>query len=138
MCSRMKVASGRKAMTRILLVEDNELNRDMLSRRLERRGYEVDVARDGKEGLSMAGAYSPDLILLDLSLPEMDGYEVLRHLRQDSRMKGIPVIALTAHALVTDRGHALAAGFDDYDIKPIELPRLLQKMGTLLSTEAAL
>ena len=125
-------------MTRILLVEDNELNRDMLTRRLARRGYDVEVARDGREGLSMADTSSPDLILLDLSLPEMDGFEVLRHLKQDSRMKSIPVIALTAHALVTDRSRALAAGFDDYDIKPIEMPRLLQKMETLLHREAAL
>lgn len=124
-------------MSRILLVEDNELNRDMLSRRLARRGYKVDVARDGREGLSMADTCSPDLILLDLSLPEMDGFEVLRHLKQHYRMKGIPVIALTAHALVTDRSRALAAGFDDYDIKPIEMPRLLKKMDTLLSSEAA-
>jgi len=125
-------------MTRILLVEDNELNRDMLSRRLTKRGYEVEVAADGREGIYMADTYSPDLILLDLSLPEMDGFEVLKHLKQDSRMKSIPVIALTAHALVTDRRRALAAGFDDYDIKPIEMPRLLQKMNTLLSKETAL
>jgi two-component system, cell cycle response regulator DivK len=125
-------------MTRILLVEDNELNRDMLTRRLARRGYEVEIAKDGREGLSMAETYSPDLILLDLSLPEMDGFEVLQHLKQDSRMKNIPVIALTAHALLTDRSRALAAGFDDYDIKPIEMPRLLQKMDTLLRCEASL
>ena len=125
-------------MTRILLVEDNELNRDMLTRRLARRGYEVEIARDGKECLFKADACAPELILLDLSLPEMDGFEVLRHLRQDSKMKTIPVIALTAHALVTDRSRALAAGFDDYDIKPIELPRLLQKMDTLLQVETAL
>jgi two-component system, cell cycle response regulator DivK len=125
-------------MTRILLVEDSELNSDMLSRRLIKRGYEVDVATDGREGICMADTCSPDLILLDLSLPEMDGFEVLKHLKQDSRMKNIPVIALTAHALVTDRHRALAAGFDDYDIKPIEMPRLLQKMNTLLSKEAAL
>lgn len=124
-------------MTRILLVEDNELNRDMLLRRLARRGFDVEVARDGREGLSMADTSSPDLILLDLSLPEMDGFEVLRHLKQNSKMKSIPVIALTAHALVTDRSRALAAGFDDYDIKPIEMPRLLQKMETLLHGEAS-
>jgi two-component system cell cycle response regulator DivK len=125
-------------MTRILLVEDNELNRDMLTRRLSRRGYEVEIAKDGREGLSVAETYSPDLILLDLSLPEMDGFEVLQHLKQDSRMKNIPVIALTAHALLSDRSRALAAGFDDYDIKPIEMPRLLQKMDTLLRSEASL
>lgn len=119
-------------MRRILLVEDNELNRDMLSRRLVRRGYEVEIAVDGREGLSMASASSPDLILLDLSLPEMDGWEVLRRLKQDPKMKSIPVVALTAHALVTDRNRALEAGFDDYDIKPVEMPRLLQKMETLM------
>jgi two-component system, cell cycle response regulator DivK len=125
-------------MTRILLVEDNELNRDMLTRRLTRRGYQVEIAIDGIEGLKMAGTCSPDLILLDLSLPEMDGYEVLQNLKRDSRMKCIPVIALTAHALITDRNRALATGFDDYDIKPIEMPRLLQKIDTLLNSEAAL
>lgn len=119
-------------MRRILLVEDNELNRDMLSRRLVRRGYEVEIAADGREGLSMASASSPDLILLDLSLPEMDGWEVLRRLKQDPKMKSIPVVALTAHALVTDRNRALEAGFDDYDIKPVEMPRLLEKMETLM------
>jgi two-component system cell cycle response regulator DivK len=121
-------------MHRILLVEDNELNQDMLSRRLQRRGYHVEVAKDGKEGLQKADVSSPDLILLDLSLPEMDGWEVLRHLKQHPKMKKIPVVALTAHALVTDRERALKAGFDDYDIKPIEMPRLLQKMETLLNS----
>jgi CheY-like chemotaxis protein len=120
-------------MARILLVEDNELNRDMLSRRLQRRGYQVELAANGKEGLQMADTTSPDLILLDLSLPEMDGWEVLRHLKQHPKMKSIPVIALTAHALVTDRNRAFEAGFDDYDIKPIELPRLLNKMELLLN-----
>src|SRR5512135_2242374 len=120
-------------MTRILLVEDNELNRDMLSRRLQRAGYQVELAIDGKQGLQMADAASPDLILMDLSLPEMDGWEVVRRLKQHPKMKSIPVVALTAHALVTDRERALEAGFDDYDIKPVELPRLLKKMETLLS-----
>jgi CheY-like chemotaxis protein len=124
-------------MPRILLVEDNELNRDMLSRRLMRRGYQVDMAADGKEGLQMAEVITPDLILLDLSLPGMDGWEVLRQLKQHPRMKHIPVVALTAHALVTDRNRALEAGFDDYDIKPVEMPRLLKKMETLLNTEGA-
>ncbi len=122
-------------MSRILLVEDNELNRDMLSRRLIRRGYRVDLAADGMEGLQMAEATSPDLILLDLSLPGMDGWEVLRRLKQHPVMKHIPVVALTAHALVTDRNRALEAGFDDYDIKPVEMPRLLKKMETLLNSE---
>jgi two-component system, cell cycle response regulator DivK len=120
-------------MTCILLVEDNEMNRDMLSRRLTRRGFEVVIAVDGKEGLEMAGKASPDLILLDLSLPEMDGWEVLNRLKQDPKMQQVPVIALTAHALVTDRDRALKAGFDDYDIKPVELPRLLKKMDSLLN-----
>jgi two-component system, cell cycle response regulator DivK len=119
-------------MARILLVEDNELNRDMLSRRLARRGYEVEMAVDGIDGLRMAAAILPDLILLDLSLPEMDGWEVLRQLKQDAQMKKIPVVALTAHALVTDRTRALEAGFNEYDIKPVEMPRLLKKMETLL------
>jgi two-component system, cell cycle response regulator DivK len=120
-------------MARILLVEDNELNRDMLTRRLARRGYQVETAADGKQGLEMAGSSSPDLILLDLSLPEMDGWQVLQQLKQDPKMRSIPVMALTAHALVTDRVRALQEGFDDYDIKPIELPRLLQKVETLLN-----
>ena len=120
-------------MARVLLVEDNELNRDMLSRRLQRRGYEIAVAVDGMQGLTMARTSSPDLILLDLSLPLLDGWEVLRQLRDADHTKVIPVIALTAHALVTDRDRALSAGFDDYDTKPIELPRLLSKMDTLLS-----
>jgi two-component system cell cycle response regulator DivK len=123
-------------VTRILLIEDNELNRDMLSRRLIRRGYEVKIAMDGREGLHLADSLLPDLILLDLNLPEMDGWEVLRHLKQSSRMKKIPVVALTAHAMVSDRNRALEAGFDEYDIKPVELPRLLQKMETLLKIEA--
>jgi two-component system, cell cycle response regulator DivK len=120
-------------MVRILLVEDNEMNRDMLSRRLERRGFNVVMAVDGKQGLEMADTASPDLILLDLSLPEMDGWEVLHHLKQDAKKKEVPVIALTAHDLVTDRERALQAGFDDYDIKPVELPRLLKKIDALLS-----
>jgi CheY-like chemotaxis protein len=120
-------------MACILLVEDNEMNRDMLSRRLERRGYKAAIAVDGKQGLEMADTALPDLLLLDLGLPEMDGWEVLRRLRQDPKKKDVPVIALTAHALVTDRDRALQAGFNDYDIKPVELPRLLKKMDTLLS-----
>ena len=122
-------------MAFILLVEDNELNRDMLIRRLQRRGYHVEGAVNGKEGLQKAETSMPDLILLDLSLPEMDGWEVLRHLKEHKQLKEIPVIALTAHALVSDRDRAFAAGFDEYDIKPIELPRLLQKMETLLKGE---
>ncbi len=109
----------------------------MLSRRLQRAGYQVELAIDGKQGLQMADAASPDLILMDLSLPEMDGWEVVRRLKQHPKMKSIPVVALTAHALVTDRERALEAGFDDYDIKPVELPRLLKKMETLLSGKGA-
>jgi CheY-like chemotaxis protein len=97
-----------------------------------RRGYEVEIAVDGIDGFRMAVALLPDLILLDLSLPEMDGWEVLRQLKQDARTKKIPVVALTAHALVTDRTRALEAGFDEYDIKPVEMPRLLEKIETLL------
>jgi two-component system, cell cycle response regulator DivK len=119
-------------VVRILLVEDNELNRDMLSRRLIRRGYELEIAVDGRDGLRKANAFSPDLILLDLSLPEMDGWEVLSNLKQDPATKAIPVIALTAHAMVSDRNKALEAGFDEYDIKPVEMPRLLQKVEALL------
>jgi CheY-like chemotaxis protein len=122
-------------MAHILLVEDNELNRDMLMRRLQRRGYQVESAINGKEGLVKAGDNRPDLILLDLSLPEMDGWEVLRYLKENEQMKSIPVLALTAHALASDRDRAIAAGFDEYDIKPIELPRLLQKMESLLNRE---
>jgi two-component system, cell cycle response regulator DivK len=121
-----------EGMTRILLVEDNEMNRDMLSRRLVRRGFNVILAADGKQGLEIAATASPHLILLDLSLPEMDGWEVVQHLKEDPQMKNVPVIALTAHALATDRNRAMKAGFDDYDIKPIELSRLLKKMEALL------
>jgi two-component system cell cycle response regulator DivK len=124
-------------MACILLVEDNELNRDMLSRRLMRRGYRVEVAVNGREGLRMAHEHSPDVILLDLSLPEMDGWEVLRRLKRNPKMKNIRVLALTAHALSTDRNRALDAGFDDYDIKPVELPRLLSKVETLLNKQAS-
>jgi CheY-like chemotaxis protein len=127
------MASDEKVMTRVLLVEDNEMNRDMLSRRLARRGFEVIVAVDGKHGLEIAHTVSPHLILLDLSLPEIDGWEVLRRLKQDPKMKHIPVIALTAHALATDYDRAMEAGFDDYDIKPVELTRLLKKMEALLN-----
>jgi two-component system, cell cycle response regulator DivK len=117
---------------RILLVEDNELNRDMLARRLTRRGYVVDVAVDGKEGLERVQQQAPDLILLDMDLPVLDGWEVARRLKADAQTSGIPVIALTAHAMVGDRDRALDAGCDDYDTKPVELRRLLVKMKALL------
>jgi CheY-like chemotaxis protein len=119
-------------MTTILIVEDNEMNRDMLSRRLERKGYEVLIAVDGEKGLEVARANTPDLVLMDMSLPVVDGWEATRRLKADSRLKHIPVIALTAHAMANDRDKALEAGCDDYDTKPIELPRLLAKMEALL------
>jgi Response regulators consisting of a CheY-like receiver domain and a winged-helix DNA-binding domain len=119
-------------MRRILLVEDNEMNRDMLSRRLRTRGYEVTIAVDGQQGLTMAQADLPDLILMDMSLPVIDGWEATRTLKAAAETRGIPVIALTAHAMSTDRDKALEAGCDDYDTKPIELTRLLGKMEALI------
>ena len=115
-------------MPKILLVEDNEMNRDMLSRRLVRNGYEVVIAVNGQEGLDMAAGEKPDLILMDMSLPVLDGWEATRRLKADPATSGIPVIALTAHAMESDKEKALAAGCDDFDTKPIELPRLLEKM----------
>ncbi|HEV8253210.1 MAG TPA: response regulator [Vicinamibacteria bacterium] len=119
-------------MAKILLVEDNEMNRDMLSRRLERRGYQVVMALDGQQGVDLARSEKPDLILLDMSLPVLDGWEAARQLKADERTSGIPVIALTAHAMSGDREKALESGCDDYDTKPIDLNRLLGKMETLL------
>ena len=119
-------------MTRILIVEDNEMNRDMLSRRLERRGYQILLAVDGEMGIDVARANTPDLILMDMSLPVMDGWEATRRLKADDVLKHIPVIALTAHAMANDRDKALEAGCDEYDTKPIDLPRLLAKIETLL------
>jgi two-component system, cell cycle response regulator DivK len=124
-------------MPRILLVEDNEMNRDMLSRRLARKEYEVLVAVDGKEGVEMAGSVAPDLILMDMSLPVMDGWEATRQLKASPETKAIPIIALTAHAMSGDREKAIEAGCDDYDTKPIELPRLLAKMEDLLGEKKA-
>lgn len=120
-------------MPRILLVEDNEMNRDMLSRRLQRRGYEVLIAVDGQMGIDMARSEAPDLILMDMSLPVMDGWEATRTLKASDKTRHIPVIALTAHAMSTDRDKAIEAGCDDYDTKPIELPRLLEKMAALIA-----
>lgn len=120
-------------MSKILLVEDNEMNRDMLSRRLIRRGYEVAIAVDGQEAVKAAIEGKPDLILMDISLPVLDGWEATRRIKADSRTRGIPVIALTAYANPGDREQALAAGCDDYDTKPIELDRLLPKIRTLLA-----
>jgi two-component system, cell cycle response regulator DivK len=119
-------------MPRILLVEDNEMNRDMLSRRLQRRGYEVVIAVDGQLGVAMAQSEAPDLILMDMSLPVIDGWEATRALKAAAETKHIPVIALTAHAMSTDRDKAIEAGCDDYDTKPIELPRLLEKIEALI------
>lgn len=119
-------------MARILLVEDNEDNRDMLSRRLERRGHEVIIAVNGLEGVEKATAERPDIVLMDISLPEIDGYEATRRIRSDETISRTPIIALTAHAMAGDRERAIEAGCDDYDTKPIELPRLLQKIETLI------
>jgi two-component system cell cycle response regulator DivK len=122
-------------MVKILLVEDNEMNRDMLSRRLERRGYEVVIAVDGQQGVDLAQSSVPDLILMDMSLPVIDGWEATRQLKSMDRMKGVPIIALTAHAMSGDREKALEAGCNDYDTKPIELPRLLGKIEALLGSK---
>ena len=120
-------------MPKILLVEDNEMNRDMLSRRLVRGGYDVAIAEDGARGVEMATSDSPDLILMDMSLPVIDGWEATRRIKARPELRKIPVIALTAHAMATDRDKALEAGCDDYDTKPIELQRLLGKIETLLT-----
>ena len=119
-------------MAKILLVEDNEMNRDMLSRRLQRKGYEVVIAVDGVEGVALAQQESPALILMDMSLPLMDGWEATRRIKSSPATRDIPVIALTAHAMAGDREKAVEAGCDDYDTKPIELPRLLSKIEALL------
>jgi two-component system cell cycle response regulator DivK len=124
-------------MTTILIVEDNEMNRDMLSRRLQRKGYEVLIAMDGAMGIEVARQKSPHLILMDMSLPVVDGWEATRQLKADPALKHIPVIALTAHAMANDREKALEAGCDEYDTKPIELPRLLAKMEALLLPSVA-
>lgn len=120
------------ALARILLVEDNEMNRDMLCRRLTRKGYTVLMAEDGLEGLSIARAELPDLVIMDLSLPGIDGWEATRRLKADSATASIPVIALTAHAMSTDRDKALAAGCDDFDTKPVDFARLIGKIDHML------
>ncbi len=125
-------------MAKILIVEDNEMNRDMLSRRLARRGYAVVIAVDGEQGLAAAQAEIPDVILMDMSLPVMDGWEATRRLKSETSTRAIPVIGLTAHAMTGDRDKALAAGCDDYDTKPIELPRLLEKIEALLARSGGL
>jgi CheY-like chemotaxis protein len=123
-------------MAKILLVEDNEMNRDMLSRRLVRRGYHVVVAVDGEQGLQLAKAEAPDLILMDMSLPVLDGWEATRQLKAAPETQYIPIIALTAHAMSGDREKAIDAGCNDYDTKPIEFPRLLEKIQAFLADEA--
>ena len=115
-------------MAKILLVEDNEMNRDMLKRRLERRGHEVSIAVDGAEGVELATSVKPDLILMDLNLPILDGWEATRQIKANEETSGIPIIALTAHAMAGDQKKALEAGCDDYDTKPVEFSRLLEKM----------
>lgn len=120
-------------MARILLVEDNEMNRDMLSRRLKRKGYDVIEAVDGKDGLTKATTEHPDLVLMDMSLPVMDGWQATQKLREHPFGKELPVIALTAHAMASDREKALNAGCDDYDTKPVDLKRLLGKIQALLT-----
>jgi CheY-like chemotaxis protein len=124
-------------MPTLLYVEDNEMNRDMLSRRLQRRGFEVLIARDGEQGLAVAAAEKPDLILMDMSLPVVDGWEATRRLKASPETRAIPIIGLTAHAMATDRDKCLEAGCDDYDTKPVELGRLLEKIERLLGRGAA-
>lgn len=124
-------------MPRILLVEDNEMNRDMLSRRLQRKGYEVLIALDGEAGVRLAAEARPDLILMDMSLPAVDGWEATRRIKSLSETASIPVIALTAHVMAGDRDKALEAGCDDYDSKPVEFERLLGKILALLEKQAA-
>ena len=122
-------------MTKVLLIEDNEMNRDMLSRRLTKRGYAVVMAIDGQQGIDMAVAEKPDLILLDMSLPVVDGWEAAKQIKGNPLSAGVPLIALTAHAMAADRERAMSAGCDDFDTKPVELPRLLGKMETLLKAK---
>jgi two-component system, cell cycle response regulator DivK len=124
-------------MPKILLVEDNEMNQDMLSRRLQRKGYQVAIAVDGGQGVAMAQTQAPDLILMDMSLPVLDGWEATRQIKAAPATRDIPIIALTAHAMSGDREKAYEAGCDDYDTKPIDLPRLLEKIQTLLERKAA-
>lgn len=123
-------------MAKILLVEDNEMNRDMLSRRLMKRGYQVTLALDGQQGVDMARECSPDLILMDMSLPVLDGWEAAKRLKNMDETRGIPIIALTAHAMTGDREKAVEAGCNDFDTKPVDLPRLLEKIEALLGDKA--
>jgi CheY-like chemotaxis protein len=121
---------------KILLVEDNEMNCDMLSRRLVRKGYEIVIAVDGQQALDMAAAESPDLILMDMSLPVIDGWETTRRVKANPGTKAIPIIALTAHAMVEDKDKAIAAGCDDFDTKPVDIQRLVDKIQALLGARA--
>lgn len=123
-------------MPRILLIEDNEMNRDMLSRRLERKGYETIIAVDGQEGVEKAESEKPDLILMDMSLPVLDGWEATRKLKSNDATREVPIIGLSAHAMSGDREKAMDAGCDDYDTKPVELPRLLGKIEALIKNSA--
>ena len=122
-------------MVKVLLVEDNEMDRDMLSRRLTKRGYTVVMAIDGQQGVDMAVSEKPDIILLDMSLPVVDGWEAAKQIKSNAASSGVPLIALTAHAMAADRERAMSAGCDDFDTKPVELPRLLGKMETLLKSK---
>jgi two-component system cell cycle response regulator DivK len=124
-------------MAKILLVEDNEMNRDMLSRRLTRNGYQVSIATDGQQGVDMALSERPDIILMDMSLPVIDGWEATRRIKANDATRGVPVIALTAHAMAGDREKAMEVGCDDYDTKPVEIARLLGKIAALLKRTAA-
>lgn len=124
-------------MAKILLVEDNEMNRDMLSRRLSRHGYDVEIAVDGAEALDKVVSVKPDLILMDISLPVHNGFEVTRRIKADPSLAQIPIIALTANATVEDREQSFAAGCDEFETKPVDLPRLLQKIGSFLDSKAA-
>lgn len=123
-------------MPKILLVEDNEMNRDMLSRRLVRKGYDVFIAVDGAEGVEKSISEEPDLILMDMSLPVLDGWQATTQIKANSETQNIPVIAMTAHAMAGDREKCLAAGCDEYDTKPVEFPRLLDKIQKLLTNKA--
>ena len=134
---RYETPPEERFVARILLVEDNEMNRDMLSRRLERRGYSVLLAVDGGEGVTLTRSELPDLVLMDMSLPVLDGWEATRQLKASPNTRAIPIIGLTAHAMSGDREKAIEAGCDDYDTKPIDLPRLIGKIEALLGGESA-
>lgn len=130
----MLIDDGDGQVAKILLVEDNEMNRDMLSRRLKRNGYDVVIAVDGRQGVEMAASETPDLILMDMSLPVIDGWEATRQVKQNQATRKIPIIALTAHAMAGDREKAIEAGCEDYDTKPVEITRLLGKITALLDS----